>query len=217
MVESLVLLARAIYLMLFSPSIFENFEEFLVASGSIAQAYRASLKYCYPGQQAKPVVVAVKVRHPGVGGSIRRDFAIINFVAKSSNFIPALNWLRLDESVQQFAIFMMSQVDLAREAAHLNHFIYNFRKPVYPLVHPAVLVETYENWESVSHYVDGLQGRKHFNLFNNCQDKVTTTITVSCKFLKNLHIQYLKNSPVISLKLITLSPWQLNSLSQFRS
>ncbi|CAL5213465.1 unnamed protein product [Lathyrus oleraceus] len=148
--------------------IFENFEELPVASGSIAQVYRASLKYRYPGQQAKPMVVAVKVRHPGVGESIRRDFAIINFVAKSSNFIPALNWLRLDESVQQFAVFMMSQVDLAREAAHLNRFIYNFRqwrdvsfpKPVYPLVHPAVLVETYENGESVSHYVDELQGHE---------------------------------------------------------
>ncbi|KAJ1390399.1 UbiB domain [Sesbania bispinosa] len=148
--------------------IFENFEELPVASGSIAQVHRASLKYRYPGQQAKPIVVAVKVRHPGVGESIRRDFSIINLVAKSSTFIPALNWLRLDESVKQFAVFMMSQVDLAREAAHLSRFIYNFRqwrdvsfpKPVYPLVHPAVLVETYENGESVSHYVDELQGHE---------------------------------------------------------
>ncbi|KAF1882123.1 hypothetical protein Lal_00038767 [Lupinus albus] len=148
--------------------IFENFEELPVASGSIAQVHRASLKQRYPGQQAKPLVVAVKVRHPGVGESIRRDFAIINLVAKISNFIPALNWLRLDESVQQFAVFMMYQVDLAREAAHLSRFIYNFRrwkdvsfpKPVYPLVHPAVLVETYELGESVAHYVDDLQGHE---------------------------------------------------------
>lgn len=146
--------------------IFENFEEMPVASGSIAQVHRASLRFRYPGQQVKPMVVAVKVRHPGVGESIRRDFMIINFVAKASKFIPTLNWLRLDESVQQFAVFMMSQVDLAREAAHLSRFIYNFRrwkdvsfpKPVYPLVHPAVLVETFEQGESVSHYVDELEG-----------------------------------------------------------
>ncbi|XVE87920.1 hypothetical protein DITRI_Ditri19aG0027100 [Diplodiscus trichospermus] len=114
--------------------IFEGFEEEPIASGSIAQVHRASLRFRYPGKQVKPVVVAVK--------------------------------LRLDESVQQFAVFMMSQVDLAREAAHLNRFIYNFRswkdvsfpKPVYPLVHPAVLVETYEQGESVAHYVDGLEG-----------------------------------------------------------
>ncbi|KAI4368187.1 hypothetical protein MLD38_016773 [Melastoma candidum] len=146
--------------------IFEHFEEVPVASGSIAQVHRASLRFRYPGQQVKPMTVAVKVRHPGVGESIRRDFAIINFIARISSFLPTLRWLRLDESVQQFAVFMMSQVDLAREAAHLSRFIYNFRrwkdvsfpKPVYPLVHPAVLVETYEQGESVSRYVDELKG-----------------------------------------------------------
>ncbi|KAL6992661.1 hypothetical protein U1Q18_010774 [Sarracenia purpurea var. burkii] len=146
--------------------IFDDFEEAPVASGSIAQVHRASLKYQYRGRQIKPLVVAVKVRHPGVGESIRRDFEIINIVAKCSTFIPTLSWLRLDESVQQFAVFMMSQVDLAREAAHLSRFIYNFRrwrdvsfpKPVYPLVHPAVLVETFEQGECVSHYVDELEG-----------------------------------------------------------
>ncbi|GAU28747.1 hypothetical protein TSUD_372560 [Trifolium subterraneum] len=132
--------------------IFEKFEEEPVASGSIAQVHRATLKYKYPGQKIKPVVVAVKVRHPGVTEAIRRDFFIINVVSKISRVFPNLKWLRLDESIQQFAVFMMSQVDLSREAAHLNRFIYNFRRskdvsfpiPLYPLVHPSVLVETYE-------------------------------------------------------------------------
>ncbi|XP_047308554.1 probable serine/threonine-protein kinase abkC [Impatiens glandulifera] len=145
---------------------FDDFEEAPVASGSIAQVHRASLRYRYQGREMKPMVVAVKVRHPGVGESIKRDFDIINLVAKCSKFVPALSWLRLDESVQQFATFMMSQVDLAREAAHLSRFIYNFRswkdvsfpRPVYPLVHPAVLVETFELGECVSHYIDELQG-----------------------------------------------------------
>lgn len=148
--------------------IFDEFEQIPVASGSIAQVHRASMKSRYPGREIKPMKVAVKVRHPGVGDSIRRDFEIINIVAKLSGFIPSLKWLRLDESVQQFAVFMMSQVDLAREAAHLSRFIYNFRrwknvsfpKPVYPLVHPAVLVETFEEGESVAHYVDELQGHE---------------------------------------------------------
>nr|GLL19173.1 probable serine/threonine-protein kinase abkC [Ipomoea trifida] len=148
--------------------IFDNFEEKPVASGSIAQVHRASLPNRYGGKETKPIVVAVKVRHPGVGESIKRDFEIINLVAKASALFPALKWLRLDESVQQFAVFMMSQVDLAREAAHLSRFIYNFRrwkdvsfpKPVYPLVHPSVLVETFEQGESVSHYVDDLEGHE---------------------------------------------------------
>ncbi|KAI3716922.1 hypothetical protein L1987_68154 [Smallanthus sonchifolius] len=148
--------------------IFDDFEEVPVASGSIAQIHRAVLRHKYRGKQIKPLVVAVKVRHPGVGESIKRDFEIINVVAKISRFIPTLKWLRLDESVQQFAVFMMSQVDLAREAAHLSRFIYNFRrwrdvsfpKPVYPLVHPAVLVETFEQGESVAYYVDELEGHE---------------------------------------------------------
>ncbi|KAL0911264.1 hypothetical protein M5K25_019393 [Dendrobium thyrsiflorum] len=147
--------------------IFEQFEEVPVASGSIAQVHQASLMFQYPGQRlSKPISVAVKVRHPGVGESIKRDFTIINFVAKLSSYIPALNWLRLDESVRQFAVFMMSQVDLSREAAYLSRFIYNFRrwkdvsfpKPLYPLVHPAVLVESFEPGDSVARYIDDLDG-----------------------------------------------------------
>ncbi|KAL3691248.1 hypothetical protein R1sor_004899 [Riccia sorocarpa] len=142
--------------------IFEDFEEEPVASGSIAQVHRAVLRFRHPGQKSKPMTVAVKVRHPGVSEVIRRDFTIINWVAKLSTFLPGLSWLRLDESVQQFAVFMLTQVDLAREAAHLSRFIYNFRrwkdvsfpKPLYPLVHPAVLVETYEHGESVARYVE---------------------------------------------------------------
>ncbi|KAL6573915.1 hypothetical protein OROHE_001457 [Orobanche hederae] len=152
--------------------IFDDFEEEPVASGSIAQVHRASLRSRYPGRRVKPMLVAVKVRHPGVGESIKRDFEIINVVAKISNFIPGLSWLRLDESVKQFAVFMMAQVDLAREAAHLSRFIYNFRswrdvsfpKPVYPLVHPAVLVETFEQGESVARYVDEREGNERVKI-----------------------------------------------------
>lgn len=90
--------------------IFEDFEEEPVASGSIAQVHRAVLRFRYPGQKSKPMVVAVKVRHPGVSEVIRRDFAIINWCAKVSNYIPGLAWLRLDESIQQFAVFMLTQV-----------------------------------------------------------------------------------------------------------
>lgn len=179
--------------------IFENFEEVPVASGSIAQIHRASLRYRYRGRVNKPIVVAVKVRHPGVGNSIRRDFQIINLVAKISTFIPALKWLRLDESVQQFAVFMMSQVDLAREAAQLSRFNYNFRrwkdvsfpKPVYPLVHPAVLVETFEPGESVAYYVDELDGHERLkrSLAHIGTHALLKMLLVSgnCCFLCSLH------------------------------
>ena len=170
--------------------IFENFDEEPVASGSVAQVHRATLKFRYPGQQMKPVVVAVKVRHPGVSEAIRRDFVIINLVAKISSFLPNLKWLRLDESLQHFAVFMMSQVDLSREAANLSRFIYNFRKwkdvsfpkPLYPLVHPSVLVETYEDGENVLYYVDELEGHEQF--------KTTLAHIGTLALLKMLLVKY---------------------------
>ncbi|EFJ17307.1 hypothetical protein SELMODRAFT_420999 [Selaginella moellendorffii] len=146
--------------------LFEDFEEEPLASGSVAQVHRAVLR----GQGKKPVTVAVKVRHPGVTEVIRRDFILINWVVKACNHFSGLRYLRLEDSVQQFAVFMLTQVDLAREAAHLSRFLYNFRswkdvsfpKPLYPLVHPAVLVETYERGESVSRFVDSPK-RSHIN------------------------------------------------------
>ncbi|KAL3699967.1 hypothetical protein R1sor_017989 [Riccia sorocarpa] len=141
--------------------IFEEFSEEPVASGSIAQVHRAILKQEYangiPGR-----VVAVKVRHPRITKVIQRDFVIINWLAKVSTVLPGLRDLQLDKTVQQFASFMTKQVDLTLEAAHLLRFIYNFRKsrnvsfptPVYPLVHPGVLVETYEEGQSIANFVD---------------------------------------------------------------
>ncbi|MCO5589167.1 hypothetical protein L7F22_043133 [Adiantum nelumboides] len=143
--------------------IFVEFEEKPVASGSIAQVYKATLQDGAAfGKHKGPMTVAVKVRHPGVSDVIRRDFIIINWIVNLSSLMPGLRWLRLDESVRQFAVFMLTQVDLAREAAHLSRFSYNFRswrdvsfpRPVYPLVHPAVLVESFEQGESVSSYME---------------------------------------------------------------
>ncbi|MCO5599358.1 hypothetical protein L7F22_053459 [Adiantum nelumboides] len=151
--------------------IFVEFDERPVASGSIAQVHKATLQNSGAlGKQKGPMTVAVKVRHPGVTDVIRRDFIIINWVANLSTLIPGLKWLRLDESVRQFAVFMLTQVDLAREAAHLSRFLYNFRswkdvsfpRPVYPLVHPAVLVESYEQGESVQNFI-GLPEESHIN------------------------------------------------------
>ncbi|KAI5082334.1 hypothetical protein GOP47_0002077 [Adiantum capillus-veneris] len=97
-----------------------DFEEKPVASGSIAQVYKATLQDGVAfGRQKGTMTVAIKVRHPGV-------------------------------------------TDVIWEAAHLSRFSYNFRswrdvsfpRPVYLLVHPGVLVESFEQGESVSNYIE---------------------------------------------------------------
>ena len=81
-----------------------------MASGSIAQVHKATLQFRYPGQKVEPMIFAVKVRHPGVSEVIRKDFVIINWVAKLSSCLLGLRWMRLEESVQQFAVFCLKSI-----------------------------------------------------------------------------------------------------------
>jgi len=143
--------------------LFSDFETLPVASGSIGQIHRGMLS----GAGARLTnmnegsVVAVKVRHPGVSESIERDFALMMATARVAELIPALKTLRLEESLKQFAAPLREQVDLGREGFYLHAFNYNFRKeknvsfpvPLYPLVSPAVLVETFEEGKHISSYV----------------------------------------------------------------
>ena len=143
--------------------LFSEFEAAPVASGSIGQIHKAVLSDTGARltNMKEGSVVAVKVRHPGVSESIERDFALMTAAAKVAEFIPAVRDLRLEESLKQFAAPLREQVDLGREGFYLHAFNYNFRKegnvsfpvPLYPLVAPAVLVETFEAGEHISTYV----------------------------------------------------------------
>ncbi len=114
-------------------------------------------------------MVAVKVRHPGVSDAIERDFALMVAAAGVLGKLPALKALRLEESLAQFAAPLREQVDLAREGFYLRAFSYNFRKearvsfpvPLYPLVAPSVLVESFERGALVSEYVARGAGAPH--------------------------------------------------------
>ena len=57
--------------------------------------------------------VAVKVRHPGVGHAIARDFALMMFVARAVSLLPGMRRLRLEDSLKQFAAPLTEQVRMA--------------------------------------------------------------------------------------------------------
>ncbi|KAL3130566.1 hypothetical protein ABBQ38_008372 [Trebouxia sp. C0009 RCD-2024] len=143
--------------------LFQQFEERPVASGSIAQVYRARLSQkgaLHTGMDAG-TEVAVKVRHPGVVRAIRRDFALMLRLAGLASLLPGLRGLRLEETLAQFAAPLQEQVDLSLEAENLLQFNLNFKKhaavcfpvPIYPLVAPEVLVETFQEGDSISRYI----------------------------------------------------------------
>ncbi|KAF9618894.1 hypothetical protein IFM89_002889 [Coptis chinensis] len=146
--------------------IFVDFEEAPVGSGHLTQVHRATLRCDNPGKEKKNHVVAVKIRHPGVSESLERDLSIVRFFAKILRSIfpnTKFKWSRFDETLQQFAVFMESQVDLSRKAVLMSHFYHRFDickglaspEPLYPLVHPDVLVETFEEGESLARYIQG--------------------------------------------------------------
>lgn len=71
--------------------------------------------------------VAVKVLHPGVERTVRRDLRIMGFFASLLNAIPTIEWLSLPDEVNQFGEMMKLQLDMRIEAANLAIFRKNFK------------------------------------------------------------------------------------------
>ncbi|GIL43566.1 hypothetical protein Vafri_1197 [Volvox africanus] len=145
--------------------LFDAFDSRPVASGSIAQVHAATLSArgaaLVGGGAEAGARVAVKVRHPGVSELMHRDFILMQRAAAGCSRIPALRDLRLEESIRQFGGPLKEQLDLSVEAEHLQRFNANFRAwdnvrfpvPLYPLVGPDVLVESFEDGDLIMRYV----------------------------------------------------------------
>jgi len=117
--------------------------------------------------------VAVKVLHPGVERTVAMDVFLLRRAARIAEWLPlrGVRWLSLSESIDQFAMFMASQLDLTVEAGNLERFRKNFgsndRSGSPPLiefprplraeglVHSAVLVETFLQGERLSSLLRG--------------------------------------------------------------
>ena len=105
--------------------------------------------------------VAVKVRHPGVVEALRRDFAILAWIARATRNVEVLKPFQLEHTVQQFGVHMLQQVDLTTEASNLQKFEkafslwgdVSFPVPVGGLATEEVLVETFEDGVSISTFL----------------------------------------------------------------
>lgn len=137
--------------------VFESFDPAPVASGSIAQVHKAVLR----GEcRSDGVLVAVKVRHPRVAQLIDMDFRIMSGLASMAGMIPALSWLNVKESVDQFSHTMAAQAHLNVESHHLEVLNNNFRnwkqvkfpQPFYSS--SSVIIETFERGTAVSRIID---------------------------------------------------------------
>mmetsp|Transcript_15255 Transcript_15255/g.20137 ORF Transcript_15255/g.20137 Transcript_15255/m.20137 type:complete len:587 (+) Transcript_15255:70-1830(+) len=128
---------------------FDQFDRKPLASGSVAQVYKATL--CgHP--------VAVKVTHPKVAEQISLDFRLMAILAAIIDSIPGLGFLNLKASMDQFSHTMAGQARLDVEADHLDLFNHNFRRwkdtkfPIPLFKSYDVLIESYEDGMLISAY-----------------------------------------------------------------
>jgi aarF domain-containing kinase len=132
--------------------VFDYFDTTPLASGSIAQVHRAGLN---------GTTIVAKVRHPDVSKLIDMDFRLMKMAAMIADRLPALSWLHVRDTVDQFSHTMAAQAHLNVEGHHLEVLNYNFRKwnhvrfprPLY--ASSAVIIETFESGNIVTSILDG--------------------------------------------------------------
>ena len=134
---------------------FVSFDAVPIASGSIGQVHRATLR-------KDGAEVAVKVRHPGVVLQMQTDFWLMSRLAALVEQVPGLEWLDVRSLVGQFGASLSSQVRLDVEAHHLKRAARHFAPwrdvgiPSVRFASEAVLIESFVTGRTVGGYVDRL-------------------------------------------------------------
>ena len=142
------------------PQVFESFDKVPIASGSIAQIHKATLRCSGHTNEKNGTAVALKVRHPNVSSLIDMDFRIMTIFANILDSIPALSWLRVRSSVEQFSHTMAAQTHLDVEAHHLEVLNHNFRHwkhvsfPMPLFACSNVIIETFQKGQICTTVID---------------------------------------------------------------
>ncbi len=106
--------------------VFEDFNENVLASASIAQVHAATLK---TGEK-----VIVKILRPNIQKIIARDISLLKSLAKLAHqYWPATRRLRPKDVVREFEQTLLAELDLNREAANASQLKRNFQGS--PLLH----------------------------------------------------------------------------------
>jgi ubiquinone biosynthesis protein len=95
--------------------LFEDFEPLPLASASIGQVHRATLR----GTREK---VAVKVRRPGIDRAVAADVRLLRCGAWLLSLLPPLRGVPVRESAAQVGAALVAQTDFRREAAALRRY-----------------------------------------------------------------------------------------------
>ncbi len=101
--------------------VFSFFDENPIASASVAQVHRATLKRTGKG-------VVVKVRRPGIESMVRSDLEIMEILARRlDKLTPELRQVDLPAIVAEFKVTLTNELDFRREARNIKIFRHNFQ------------------------------------------------------------------------------------------
>ena len=115
-----------------------------------------------PPPPAPSAAVAIKIMHPRVEKTIRRDLRLMSIFANALTLIPGVQWLSLPEEVEVFGKMMYEQLDLRIEGRNLSEFSKRFTGRKLPVTFPRplemwstrdVLVEEYQNALSLEDFL----------------------------------------------------------------
>ena len=133
--------------------VFAEFGRVPVASASVAQVHRASLRHPRPGE---PRALAVKVLRPGVERRVDLDEAILRTAARLARWIPALAPLSPREAMDEFCGAVHRQLDFKIEAANNLRFRENFAADGY-LVFPRLVERLCTKRVLVMEFLEGVR------------------------------------------------------------
>ena len=134
--------------------VFSFFDENPLASASVAQVHRATLKESGKG-------VVVKVRRPGIESKVRSDLEIMEVFARNlDKLTPELRQVDLPALIAEFKITLLNELDFRKEARNIKIFRHNFKDTpdvFAPAVHDkyssaSVLTLEYVKGESVNDF-----------------------------------------------------------------
>lgn len=129
--------------------LFAAFDEDPIASASLSQVYRATLKTGEP--------VAVKIQRPGVAKVIESDLSLMHQVAEwMEGHVSDIKWLDPPGIVDEFARSIRRELDLSIEAEIIEQFRKNFLEDALVVV-PGVFTEFSARTILTMEWIDGVR------------------------------------------------------------
>lgn len=120
--DDIQLLIRAAYAQPLD-QLFSSIEETPLATASIGQVHRATLKTPYTTTDSSIQEVVIKIQKPGIAQALRSDLAIFKQLNRALMWIDPMRRAELDGLIRQYESFLSAELDFQKELKNMQDFI----------------------------------------------------------------------------------------------